>query len=113
MTGKDESHARVGGRSGRADPGHDLGHAQGLRHRARNDRARAGLPEHARNRIFDPFFTTKQVGRGTGQGLAIARSVIVDKHHGRLGFETELGKGTTFTIRLAIDGDQQACAAAA
>jgi signal transduction histidine kinase len=63
-----------------------------------------GIPEPARARIFDPFFTTKEVGRGTGQGLAIARSVIVDKHHGQLTFETEVGKGTTFFIRLPIDG---------
>jgi signal transduction histidine kinase len=67
-----------------------------------------GIPEDVRGRIFDPFFTTKQVGRGSGQGLAIAHSVIVDKHHGRIGFETELGKGTTFTIRLAIEGSQRA-----
>jgi signal transduction histidine kinase len=62
-----------------------------------------GIPEAARDRIFDPFFTTKGVGRGTGQGLAIARSVIVNKHGGTLRFETECGKGTTFIIRLPID----------
>jgi signal transduction histidine kinase len=59
-----------------------------------------GIPEAARGRIFDPFFTTKEVGRGTGQGLAIARSVIVDKHRGEISFETEMGRGTTFVIRL-------------
>ncbi|HEY0986971.1 MAG TPA: ATP-binding protein, partial [Kofleriaceae bacterium] len=68
----------------------------------------AGIPEDIRGQIFDPFFTTKQVGRGTGQGLAIAHSVIVDKHHGRIAVETELGKGTTFSIRLPIDGCQSA-----
>jgi signal transduction histidine kinase len=62
-----------------------------------------GIPEAARDKIFDPFFTTKEVGRGTGQGLAIARSVIVNKHGGTLRFETECGKGTTFIIRLPID----------
>ena len=62
-----------------------------------------GIPESARDRIFDPFFTTKEVGKGTGQGLAIARSVIVNKHGGTLRFETECGKGTTFFIRLPID----------
>jgi len=67
-----------------------------------------GIPDHIHNYIFDPFFTTKEVGRGTGQGLAIARSVIVDKHHGRLEFETSVGRGTTFFIRLAIDGAQPA-----
>ena len=62
-----------------------------------------GIPEAARGKIFDPFFTTKEVGRGTGQGLAIARSVIVNKHGGTLRFETECGRGTTFFIRLPID----------
>ena len=64
----------------------------------------AGIPEHARDRIFEPFFTTKDVGKGTGQGLAIARSVVVDKHGGTIQFVTENGKGTTFTIRLPLDG---------
>jgi signal transduction histidine kinase len=63
-----------------------------------------GIPESIRERIFEPFFTTKEVGRGTGQGLAIARSVVVDKHGGSLTFESEIGKGTTFTIALPIDG---------
>jgi two-component system, NtrC family, sensor kinase len=62
-----------------------------------------GIPEATRDRIFDPFFTTKEVGKGTGQGLAIARSVIVNKHGGTLRFETECGKGTTFFIRLPVD----------
>jgi signal transduction histidine kinase len=63
----------------------------------------SGIPEAIRQRIFDPFFTTKEVGKGTGQGLAIARSIVVTKHHGSLTFESEVGKGTTFTIRLPID----------
>jgi PAS domain S-box-containing protein len=63
-----------------------------------------GIPESIRHRIFDPFFTTKEVGRGTGQGLAIAWTAIRDKHRGELFFETELGKGTTFLIRIPIDG---------
>ena len=62
-----------------------------------------GIPEAARDRIFDPFFTTKEVGKGTGQGLAIARSVVANKHGGTLRFETESGKGTTFFIRLPLD----------
>jgi signal transduction histidine kinase len=61
-----------------------------------------GVPEKVRDKIFDPFFTTKEVGVGTGQGLAIAFSVIVKKHGGTLRFETECGKGTTFFIRLPI-----------
>jgi len=59
-----------------------------------------GIPEEIRDKIFDPFFTTKEVGRGTGQGLAIAHTVIVTKHGGTIQFETELGRGTTFIIRL-------------
>ena len=64
-----------------------------------------GIPEAIRHRIFDPFFTTKAVGRGTGQGLAIARSIVVDKHGGTITFETEIGKGTTFIVRLPIGGN--------
>src|SRR5450631_381393 len=63
----------------------------------------SGIPEKVRARIFDPFFTTKEIGKGTGQGLAIARSVVVDKHDGTIHFETEEGKGTTFIIRLPKD----------
>ena len=61
-----------------------------------------GIPPEAREKIFDPFFTTKEVGRGTGQGLAISHTVVVEKHNGKLGFETELGKGTTFIVRLPL-----------
>jgi len=71
-----------------------------------------GIPVEVRARIFDPFFTTKEVGKGTGQGLAIARTVVVDKHGGTLHFETELGQGTTFFIRLPILGPAAASAAA-
>lgn len=62
-----------------------------------------GIPEVARDRVFDPFFTTKKVGKGTGQGLTIAHNVIVGKHAGTIAFETEIGKGTTFIIRLPVD----------
>jgi len=61
-----------------------------------------GIPDEIRSRIFDPFFTTKEVGRGTGQGLSIARNVIVKSHGGELDFTSELGKGTTFYIRLPL-----------
>jgi PAS domain S-box-containing protein len=64
----------------------------------------AGIPEAVRDRIFEPFFTTKPVGKGSGQGLPIARSIVVDKHNGSLTFESEVGQGTTFTIRLPING---------
>jgi signal transduction histidine kinase len=63
-----------------------------------------GIPGAIRNRIFDPFFTTKAVGKGTGQGLAIARSVVVEKHRGDLTFDTHEGVGTTFFIRLPVNG---------
>ena len=65
----------------------------------------SGIPEDIRDKIFEPFFTTKGVGRGTGQGLAIARSIVVDKHGGSLTFDTEVGRGTTFHIRLPVDPD--------
>jgi two-component system NtrC family sensor kinase len=64
-----------------------------------------GIPEQIRHRVFEPFFTTKEVGKGTGQGLAIAWS-IVEKHRGTLTFETEPGKGTTFFIRLPAAGTE-------
>ena len=63
----------------------------------------AGIPENIQHRIFDPFFTTKPIGKGTGQGLAITRSIIVDKHHGSISFKSEVGKGTTFTILLPVN----------
>ena len=61
-----------------------------------------GIPPQARDRIFDPFFTTKPIGVGTGQGLAIAYSLIHDRHHGSITFTSEVGVGTTFTIRLPV-----------
>ncbi len=64
-----------------------------------------GIPEHVRSRIFDPFFTTKEVGKGTGQGLALAHNAIVERLGGTIHFETEVGIGTTFTIRLSMEND--------
>ena len=64
-----------------------------------------GIPDESRSRIFDPFFTTKEVGRGTGQGLAIAHSVVTERHGGTINFESEIGRGTTFIVRLPISGD--------
>lgn len=61
-----------------------------------------GIPESIQQRVFDPFFTTKEVGKGTGQGLAIAHSVVVQKHDGAIRFDSRPGEGTTFTIELPI-----------
>ena len=61
-----------------------------------------GIPEAARDKVFDLFFTTKEVGSGTGQGLALAHKVVREQHEGRLGFETEVGVGTTFWFELPL-----------
>jgi two-component system NtrC family sensor kinase len=61
-----------------------------------------GIPASIRKRIYDPFFTTKEVGKGTGQGLAIAYSAIVDKHDGSIDLQSEENVGTTFIIRLPL-----------
>ena len=71
-----------------------------------------GIPLDIQQRIFDPFFTTKEVGRGTGQGLAIARAIVVDRHGGSLSFDTVAGQGTTFVIRIPIDGPRPQSASA-
>ncbi len=63
-----------------------------------------GIPFEIQHRIFEPFFTTKDVGKGTGQGLAIAYNIVHNKHGGLLEFESLLGEGSTFTIRLHRDG---------
>ncbi len=62
----------------------------------------AGIPEAVRSRVFEPFFTTKTVGKGTGQGLALAHTAIVRRHGGKIWFDSELGKGTTFYIRIPL-----------
>jgi signal transduction histidine kinase len=62
-----------------------------------------GIPEKAREHVFDPFFTTKAVGKGTGQGLAMAYATVVESHLGQIAFETEVGHGTCFTIRLPLE----------
>jgi signal transduction histidine kinase len=61
-----------------------------------------GIPEAIRGRIFDPFFTTREVGQGGGQGLALAWRVVVGHHGGTLSFESQVGQGTTFTIKLPL-----------
>lgn len=61
-----------------------------------------GIPEGIRQRIFDPFFTTKEVGKGTGQGLFVCHKVVTEKHGGVITFESEVGVGTTFAVRLPL-----------
>jgi len=64
----------------------------------------AGIAREYQSRIFNPFFTTKAVGRGTGQGLSLAHNSIVKKHGGKIWFESEVGRGTTFYIQLPMKG---------
>jgi two-component system NtrC family sensor kinase len=59
-----------------------------------------GMSDEIRRKVFDPFFTTKPVNKGTGQGLAIANDIIVNKHNGSIKIKTEQRKGTTFVLRL-------------
>jgi signal transduction histidine kinase/ligand-binding sensor domain-containing protein len=61
-----------------------------------------GIPEEVRPRLFEPFFTTKAVGKGTGQGLSVVYATCVKRHGGTVTFETEVGKGTTFILRLPL-----------
>ena len=61
-----------------------------------------GIPEKNLHRVFDPFFTTKEVGKGTGQGLALVHDVM-KKHGGSVEVESAIGLGTTFTLRFPMD----------
>jgi PAS domain S-box-containing protein len=66
-----------------------------------------GIPDDVRQKIFDPFFTTKDVGRGSGQGLALARGVVHEGHGGSLTLDSVLGQGTTFSVRIPVNGLRQ------
>lgn len=61
-----------------------------------------GIPKEHHSKIFDPFFTTKPVGKGTGLGLSVSYDIVVNKHNGRLYFDSTPNKGTTFTIELPL-----------
>ena len=65
-----------------------------------------GIPEEIQSKVFDPFFTTKDVGKGTGQGLALAYNVVYEKHGGKISLESEVGVGTTFIVYLPIQVDE-------
>jgi signal transduction histidine kinase len=67
-----------------------------------------GIPEEAQPHIFEFLYTTKEVGKGTGQGLALVHRVVVDNHGGQVSFVTEQGQGTTFTIRLPLKAQGEA-----
>jgi PAS domain S-box-containing protein len=69
-----------------------------------------GIPNEIRSRVFEPFFTSKPVGKGTGQGLALAHTIIVKGHEGQIWFNTEVGRGTTFFIRLRHEAKAQRAA---
>ena len=61
-----------------------------------------GMTDEVKQRLFENFFTTKPVGQGTGLGMAITRDIIENKHQGRVTFESEEGKGTTFTFTIPV-----------
>jgi signal transduction histidine kinase len=65
-----------------------------------------GIPEDKIIYIFEPFFTTKDSGKGTGLGLSISNDIILNKHHGELKVQSEVGKGTTFTMKLPLQSGQ-------
>jgi PAS domain S-box-containing protein len=69
-----------------------------------------GIPEDLQRVIFEPFFTTKGVGKGTGQGLALARAVVADKHGGTIEVHSKPGEGTEFVLRLPVDGKRSGTA---
>ncbi|MBE9094010.1 PAS domain S-box protein [Tychonema sp. LEGE 07203] len=61
-----------------------------------------GIPDEIVDRIFNPFFTTKAVGKGTGLGMSIAHSIVVEKHKGKIECSSQMGRGTTFKIQIPI-----------
>lgn len=61
-----------------------------------------GIPDEIKDNIYNPFFTTKEVGKGTGQGLALVHNIVTQRHNGRIYFETQVGEGTTFYLHLPL-----------
>ncbi|MDO9240691.1 MAG: ATP-binding protein, partial [Methylicorpusculum sp.] len=66
-----------------------------------------GIPADIQEKVFNLFFTTKPVGKGTGQGLSLAHNIVVEKHQGKLFFESQLNEGTNFHIHLPIQVQKQ------
>ncbi|MEJ5260468.1 MAG: ATP-binding protein [Anaerohalosphaeraceae bacterium] len=66
-----------------------------------------GIPPEIRSKIFDPFFTTKPAGKGTGLGLSVSYDIVVSKHQGQILVDSEVGKGTKFTIKLPREGPKE------
>jgi len=64
-----------------------------------------GIPDEIKDKIFTPFFTTKDIGKGTGQGLSFSHRIVVERHKGKLYFESKVNEGTTFYIHLPIEED--------
>jgi len=62
----------------------------------------SGIPEKVRSRIFDPFFTTKDIGKGTGLGLSISYKIVTEKHHGKMWYDSTLGKSTKFVVEIPV-----------
>jgi len=65
-----------------------------------------GIAQEQRSKVFEPFYTTKEIGKGTGQGLSISHNIIVGQHQGTIEVESEVGLGTTFIIKLSVDGKE-------
>jgi signal transduction histidine kinase len=65
-----------------------------------------GIPDNIQSQIYDPFFTTKEIGKGTGLGLSMSYNII-EKHKGRIEFDSHIGKGTTFRVYLPVSNGRQ------
>ena len=75
--------------------------AEGLLEIAIQDNG-VGISDEVKEHLYENFFTTKPVGQGTGLGMGITREIVENKHHGKLTFESEIGKGTCFTIIIPV-----------